>query len=323
MDRAGHARGAMWPNELRVDLVCGSCCGERCAIDMGSPPYDGGGQPCVRRAPPGDTTCSTRGRDGVDYSEIRTWRAKPVKGDNSSDESGRALVDLVQERICRRSHALDERLPKSDHEGGLLSPRVYNNTSEPLWKRRGDSLDSTGNRGKFVAAEGSRDQDDSGMSLAARNIVMCQEDKVTQISSDEHAFSLGGVVKLLRVRQLGSSDLVRTAHVQPALPKKICNDGREIFVEVELHPIRTSPGNLAVTASGVRAAFSSISRSMSFGYARAYKRPAVSWGSESDGNADWSALTSSPSSRKSLKTSQTPRPVPAILAVRPDGSLAK
>jgi len=76
---------------------------------------------------------------------------------------------------------------------------------------------------------------------------------------------MSGMLELLIIRELGRTHLVGTSYVEPTPSENICDGRGKILVEVEAHSMWTNPGYLSTNASAVSAAFSSISRSISFG----------------------------------------------------------
>ena len=70
--------------------------------------------------------------------------------------------------------------------------------------------------------------------------------------------------ELLEIAEASAADFMGSSRVKPTLSKQRHDSGREVLVQIDLHPVRrTRPGYRATTPSGVRAAFSAIRRSIS------------------------------------------------------------
>jgi len=92
---------------------------------------------------------------------------------------------------------------------------------------------------------------------------LSQEDEVAGISGDQRPSLPHGNGELIPIGKLDVASLYGTDGVKASLAKPLGDPRGQVLIQVELHAVRTTPGSLAATASRVRAAFSSISVSIS------------------------------------------------------------
>ena len=93
-----------------------------------------------------------------------------------------------------------------------------------------------------------------------------QGDKVSRVLRYEAATFPAGKVQLLLVRRLRLLQPEGAYRVESPSAKELSDLRREVGVQIELHAFRKRPGYFASTASGVSAAFSAISESISWRY---------------------------------------------------------
>ena len=101
------------------------------------------------------------------------------------------------------------------------------------------------------------------MGFLAGDGFLGENNEMTSISGDQTPALPPGVGKLFSVGHLDVSHVVSADCVEPPIAEAFSDSWRKVFVQIELHAMRTTPGSLAATVSQVSAAFSSISGSIS------------------------------------------------------------
>ena len=120
----------------------------------------------------------------------------------------------------------------------------------------GDSSDGVGNERVFGAPYRRRAHDDAGMRTVALHSVGAEHPEIVGVTRHQSALLGGGVIELFLIGDLYEADLVSTGGIEASVAKKLRDDWREVFVEVDLH----DEGAAASSLSAIRSSISSRHR---------------------------------------------------------------
>ncbi len=94
------------------------------------------------------------------------------------------------------------------------------------------------------------------MRTLSLNSVGGEHSEIVSVSRHQRAFLGGGAIELLLIGDPYEADLVSAGGIEASLAKKLRDDWREVFVEVDLHDV----GAAASSLSAIRSSISSRQR---------------------------------------------------------------
>ena len=114
-----------------------------------------------------------------------------------------------------------------------------------------DSSDGVGNERVLGPSHRRRAHDDPRVRTLALDSVGGEHPEIVGIARHQRAFLRGCVIELLLIRDLEQTNLVSARGIEASLAKKLGDDRRKVFVEMDPHAVWSAASSLSAIRSSI------------------------------------------------------------------------